>query len=611
MTSFERLVSSFFLCAAALCLITSSNASAQVRPTPVPTSPTRPADKKPAGVAEKAPSKPDLMPTTPVIPPPRAEKKKFQAFRLDGYFRFRGDWFKNFNLGFSDDVSMGGAPFREPLACKAGGTADKPCEQTLKSSNIRLRLEPTIAVGEDAKVFMQIDVLDNLVLGSTPNGKFGDGTPVPTNIPISGFSDSQVDPQAGRNSDVSSIRVKRAWAEVMTAFGLLKFGRQPSNWGMGIFANGGGKDPIHGTYDYDADYGDTVDRVLFGTIIPGTDYKIALAMDWGSTAPTAAQSDIFRNRYNGQAWDLDDNDDVNDWIIAITRMDSPGKFQDIVDQGDLALNYGGYFVYRTQSWDYNPANSQGGSPDPARFVKRDAKAYIPDFWFHLGYRKLSLEGEVIAIVGNIGNLTDVGVSESLDVRQLGFVLTGGYKLLEDKLKFDFEVGYASGDQWDNEPQGVTNVRDARSLVDDPNDTTVSAFRFDFDYKIDLILFRELIGTVTNTTYLRPQVGYDVTKGISVKLQSVIAFANKPVATPGNGSLYGVEFDVDIGYRSDGFFAGIAYGFFIPGGAMDHPDSCGSLGGPEFPYGCTLTDTTNNVGSAGNAQTIQTRMVLKF
>ena len=40
---------------------------------------------------------------------------------------------------------------------------------------------------------------------------------------------------------------------------------------MGIYYNGGGYDPINGTYDYDADYGDTVDRVELHGADPGHD----------------------------------------------------------------------------------------------------------------------------------------------------------------------------------------------------------------------------------------------------------------------------------------------------------------------------------------------------
>ena len=597
----SRLLVTTLVVAVAIIIATPGGALAQLgqNPMPQPTPGQHGPDKKPDGVAEKAPSEPGMLPTTPVLPPPKTKKKRFELFELDGYFRFRADWFKNFNLNF-EDYSQDGAPFRQPLGCE---TTDGPCGETLKSSNMRLRLEPVINIDERSSVHFQVDVLDNLVLGSTPDGFFGDGTPRPTNIPLQAFSGGQVAPEAGRNSDIDSIQVKRAWAEVMTPLGMLKFGRQPSHWGMGLLANSGAADPFHGTYDLDSDYGDTADRLLFGTMIPGTQYRFAIATDWASTTPTAAQTDIFLNRYNGQAWDLDDNDDVSQWTIVLARMDSPEKFKDTVEQGDFALNYGTYFVYRTQDWDYTDNDTLGQNPDPTAFRRRDAKAYIPDIWLHLGHKKFDFELEAVAILGSIDETSDLGV-EPIDVRQYGGVARASYLLVDDKLKLGLELGYASGDQWDLSPQGCTNVRDCRPL-NDSGEARISATRFffDFDYKVDLILFRELLGTVTNATYIKPTLSYELSSSLKFRLQSITSFANVPVATPGNGSMYGVEFDGDIGYENEGFFAGISYGILFPLGAMDHPEDASGAGGPGFNY--------LNPGDAGNAQTIQSRLVLQF
>jgi uncharacterized protein (TIGR04551 family) len=598
MSEFRRTLTTSLVVASLLA--GSQSASAQLGPNPIPEpTPGRPGeDDKPEGVAEKAPTRPGMLPTTPVLPPPRSRKKRLELFELDGYLRFRTDWFKNFHLGFDDDPTLGGAPFREPLGCNT--SSGDPCSETLKSANMRLRLEPIINIDERSSVHFQVDVLDNLVLGSTPDGWFGDGTPAPTNIPLSAFSGGQVAPEAGRNSDIDSIRVKRAWAEVMTPLGLLKFGRQPSHWGMGILANSGAADPFTGTYDLDSDYGDTADRLMFGTMIPGTHYRFAVGTDWASTKPTAAQSDLFLNRYDGQPWDLEDHDDVSQWLLVLARIDSPEKFKDILDQGDLALNYGTYFVYRTQGWDYT-GNQVGQTPDLTKLVERKATAYIPDVWLKLGKGKLDFEMEAVGIFGSIDEMSDFNL-DAIDIFQFGGAARTGYRLVDDKLRLGLEVGFATGDQWDLSPQGCTNVRDCRPL---PEETAFDAFRFDFDYKIDLILFRELIGTVTNATYLKPTLSYEVTRSLKLKVANVTSFANRPVSTPGNGTMYGTEFDADIGYENEGFFAGIAYGILFPLGAMDHPEEDSAAGGPGFNYGA------GNVGDAGNAQTIQTRLVLQF
>ena len=56
------------------------------------------------------------------------------------------------------------------------------------------------------------------------------------------------------NGFVSSIRAKRAWAEVDTEFGSIRFGRMPWHWGRGVFFNQGSC--------ADCDVGTTVDRTM-------------------------------------------------------------------------------------------------------------------------------------------------------------------------------------------------------------------------------------------------------------------------------------------------------------------------------------------------------------
>jgi hypothetical protein len=64
-------------------------------------------------------------------------------------------------------------------------------------------------------------------------------------------------------------------------------------------------------------------------------------------------------------------------------------------------------------------------------------------------------------------------------------------------------------------------------------------------------------------------------------------------------MYGIELDGDLGYenKEEGFFAGISYGVLFPMGALDHPASLGYQGDED--------------GEASTAQTIQTRLMLKY
>jgi uncharacterized protein (TIGR04551 family) len=616
--------------AAALVALTGLTARAQVGPTPFPSGPSGGGqDQKKEGVAVAAPKTPGLLPTTPSLPPPKSHRKRLQLIQLDGYLRLRTNWRKNFNLGFLDDPTVGGAPWPLPLGCNTTGA---PCGNSLKDANIRLRFEPTINIDETTAVHAQIDVLDNQVLGATPEGTYLDGSMAPGNIPMGAFSGSITSPLAGVNDSRDSIAVKRAWAEVGTPLGLLTFGRMPDHWGLGMMHNSGGEDPVNGGYDLDANYGDTVDRVAFSALIPGTNIRGMIATDWPATRLVSSQTSRGTDLQTGTAFDLDDNDDVSQWSIIVSHLDSPTDFKDAVARGELAFNWGAYLTQRKQAWDYNPiaaatttAPSVGGNPDPAAYVQRNYKAYIIDPWIKLGWHKWDFEAEAVAVIGSVGNVSDLCSTTTvtretqcnpgpIDLRQFGGVARATYHALDGKLRLGIEGGYASGDQYDGQDvvagtlktvPGEINIAHAQ-LIPDLGDKNMSQFIFDREFKPDYILFRQLIGAVTNAVYVKPRLEYDISKSFMLRAWNVTSAAARSVATPGNASLYGIEFDGDVGYHAGGLFAGISYGVLFPLGALGHPaDDTATTGGTGFGY-----DVTNQ-GDPTTAHTIMTRVVVKF
>ncbi len=577
-------------------------------------------EEKKDGVAEAAPKTPGLLPTTPALPAPKGRRKKWKLFELDGYFRLRTDWFKNFHLGYLDRArdgsNLGGAPFPRALGCTSD-IANTPCEN-LSSGNMRLRLEPTLNLDEGTSIHIQADVLDNLVMGSTPTGA-DLGTYSSANLPpLGAFGNTQQPPVAGANSDRDSITIKRAWAEIAIPLGILKAGRMPNHWGMGINHNGGGKDPIGGTYNTDADYGDTVDRVSFSAQIPGTPLRAMLGADW-STTTLASNQTIFNKGHEGHPFDLDDQDDADGWIGVISKMDSPQEFKDTVDRGDVAFNYGIYFEYKTQSWDFNTVDFlTGGAPNTVLgYTPRDMTTYSPDLWMKLGYGKWSVEGEFAATLGTITRLDDYGKPAGADLRKYGGVLRIGWKGLDNKLHLGIEGGAASGDQYDNTPQGSTNIAFANLLGICPvgqncGTKKLSQFIFDRDYHVDMILWRHLIGAVTNAGYVKPTLSYELTKSIAFKVANITSFALKPVSTPGNEKMYGTEFNGDIGYTSGGLYIGISYGVLFPFAAMAHPNVKDGTTENVLGWGTDpATGATNISDSPGTAHTIQSKLILSF
>lgn len=567
----------------------------------MPSAPQGPADDgKDSGIAEAAPKAAGMLPSTPVLPMVKSRRKRWKLLEIDGYFRMRSDWFKNFNLGFVDDPAQGGAPFPQPLAC-ARTPKIAACGDTMSGTNMRLRLEPTLNIDEGTAVHTQIDVLDNLVLGSTPYGERLDGTYTATNPPPNGvFGDTQGAATRGVNSDRDAIAVKRVWAEVALPLGILKFGRMPNHWGMGILANGGGQDPIHGTYDYDGDYGDNVDRVSFSTQIPGTQLRAMLASDWTITRLTSNQTNQNLGR-DEHPFDLDDSDDANQWVLTIAKLDAPTEWRDTIARGALAYNWGGYFAYRTQSFENDLTDFKlGGAFDGARYVARDSTLYIPSLWGRVGYGPHTFEAEAAGKFGTVGASDAQGNARALDVRMWGAVARYSAALVDNRLKLGVEGGIASGDDGDNTIAGRTHLA-YRNQLGAAADGTLSQFTFNRDYKIDMILFRHLLGAVSNAGYAKPFVSFDLTSAITGRVANITAFAPRSNATPGNSRFYGSEFDAEVTYRNGGFMAGISYGVLFPFAAMAHPVS---LTGTEGGFG-------DNVGEATTAHSFVTRLTLMF
>src|SRR5262249_17602184 len=242
--------------------------------------------------------------------------------------------------------------------------------------------------------------------------------------------------------------------------------------------------------------------------------------------------------------------------------------------------------------------------DPTTFrnnlVPRHARVFIPDLWLRLEWRKLHLEFEGALQVGSIGNLGDVypgtpAANNSTSILSGGFVLRGQYRFLRDSLKVGLELGYASGDD-SEDPNSIVNFRYARLV---PVNNAIHRFNFDPDYHVDLILFRRILGTVNNATYLKPWVSYDIVDSFTARLDMLYSLANSFVAYPGNSTNLGLELDISLLYKNEeeGFYAGVSYGVLFPFAALNHQ--------PAAIFG----DGLNKDAEA--AQTLQARLVVKF
>jgi uncharacterized protein (TIGR04551 family) len=536
------------------------------------------------------------------------------VFDLDGYIRVRGNFWDNFFLdrvlGEGLDPTTGAydrgsvelpfalfRPAEDGVVPEGGCTGDDPnarCDQhALAFANMRLRLEPTIHLSDDVRVHMQLDVFDNLVLGSTPNSlavgpRYNDVVDPyfryerTTFAPFDTATTTLAPPRYGFNNLTDSIIARRAWAEVRNrGLGELRFGRMGDHFGLGILSNGG--DGI------DSDYQTDVDRIMLITRLAG----IYLFGSWDF----ASEGLLYQEfpDVGGLPFDRSRLDDTDQFIVGAAYRATEEEQTAALQRGDAVFNVGARFIYRNQNLTSagtpNPFNlcvicaegeqlSDAGT-DPV-FVRRGADIYIPDLWMQFLWEDLRLELEAVMVFGSIQNLASNDFvpgpdgGDAAELLQLGLAFEGEYHLLNDQLGIYFAAGYASGDA---DQEGLSLIGGLpQQLPAGPTgqrDTTYSTFYFHPNYRIDLIFWRNIVRQVAGAYYFKPGLSYDFIRNsfgqlLGARADVIWSRAAEPVQAWGNADDLGVEIDVSLYYRSedgpelmDGFYASVQWGIFFP------------------------------------------------
>jgi uncharacterized protein (TIGR04551 family) len=470
---------------------------------------------------------------------------------LDGYMRLRFDVMENLDLNHGPTPTTG-----QPLFPVNEGS-DAP----ITSSNIRLRFDPTIMVGWGVSFHARIDILDNVVLGSTPEG-------LPTSVwaPMSGGSASQLPPASGHNSDSDSIRVKRAWAQVILPIGLLSAGRMGAliDWGTGFFINSGNC--------IDCDMGDVGDRVAF--VMPIKDQLLGFAFDFGASGPTSASL-----RADPQAFDVDRRDDVRSYALLLTNYELPSVIERYRRAGRFRFLYGVVASLRTQEHDV-PAYYLTGDRErqytEEDLVQRGILAFAGDLWLGMRYRGWTIDLEAATVVSRIDNASLLPGTEFLQeitARQFGGVAR--VKHSWSRVHLQLELGVASGDdapgfgvrsplnQFSSQPGDIDGPQ-----ISIPGDTTVNNFRFNPDYHIDQILWRRIIGTVTDAFYARPSAAWEPFRGFTLESALISSTALEGTSTPSGEQALGLELDLAASYQIEkAFYVSMSYGVLFPFGGL--------------------------------------------
>lgn len=571
-------------------------------------------------------------------------RHRTKVVEFDGYYRVRTDYLYKMNLDQGYNQGGGGnpqalPPFPVPLECLKTSTGTTgtplgtqiPCSgKGLGDGNMRLRIEPTLNISDQVRVRTQFDVFDNLILGSTPDSLINPYVP-DTSAGNTSNTVGQTSAAAPtdvlsntQNSYANSIVAKRAWGEVDTELGSLRFGRMPWHFGRGMYFNRG--------ECADCEGGTTVDRMMVLTTVYG--HQLALAWDFGAQGYHIGYTDLGQHNINNFPLDLSQKDDETQFMASLTKIDDDKTWRERIASGDVVVNYGAQLVYRSQDYATFNVNPAGGSPYSASngqsgvaltesdlanslTVNVNALLFIPSLWFKLGWKALTLEFEGTMLAGKMGNAGPLRREKSNDssmrILQAGWVAASQLKLYNDSLFIGFETGGATGDQaemaYGTDGRAYYPYLNYRwKFVPQPNgDRSLNDFHFSPEYHVDEILFRRILGTVSNAIYFKPSIAYwldlDSSKirEVGVSGSVIYSIAPVPVSTPGNSMNYGVEMDLGLHYRNtrENFFAGFTWGVFWPMGALDRP------------YGSSGNVLWANPESANAAQVVRTFVGIKF
>jgi uncharacterized protein (TIGR04551 family) len=467
---------------------------------------------------------------TELTPRQYAAPRESTEVVLHGALRARDAYLYNLDLDRGLDAK--GLPlFPIPLG---GG-------QALDSADLRARTDIAVyARGIGVAVKARIDWLDNASLGGTPD--------------LAGGS-----PATSGGQRPTTVVVKRAWAETLTPFGVLAVGRMGAHFGLGIAANGGDCE--------DCDHGDAADRLAFVAPIAG--HLIALAYDIASSGPFTQSKD------GGHAINLEPSDAAAGPTLAILKIHSPAALSRRAAAGLLSLEYGVYVSHRTQDRDV-PASYLTETP-PTTFtsddlVARGFSATGTGGWLRMSGDGYRLEAELAyanATVQQPSLVPGAAITEAVTSSQLGFALQSDLSVGPAMIGFD--GGYASGD---SAPGFGAFPSASDSQANLPRDHTVDNFRFHPDFHIDQILFREIIGTITDAIYIRPHVRTTLLVVGSGRLEAGAAligsWAVEATSTPSGNRPLGWEIDPELRYASrDGFAATLDYGLLLPGSGFDN------------------------------------------
>lgn len=462
---------------------------------------------------------------------------------LSGYMRTRGEGL--YNLDLDRGLTPSGTPIF-PVS------QSDPKAQMLTHWDMRLRTDVAFyAPGSTVGVKARFDLLDNLAFGSLPDG-----------IPSATTTQRSV-------SDL--FKVKRAWGELLLPFGFLTAGRMGTHWGLGMVANGG--DCL------DCDSSDASDRIAFLTPL--------LGHIWGVAYDFSATLQLGSRNLQNRTIALEPSTDVRTFTFVWMRYHTDEARDRRAKAAKSTLDYGAYVTHRWQNKDIPTEYLPTASPvDPllnggTGISPRGYTATAFDGWARLTLPFGRIEAEAAFLTATVEQpslFPGLLFNQPAKSKQIGAVLQSEFGT--GAISAGLDAGYASGDPAPGfgVVQKAGNAAPVAGDLDGaqgnpPKDNRVDNFRFHPDYRIDKILFREILGAVTDAIYARPHARLRIAKTRSTQLSAMTAViastAVEKNSTPSGKAPLGVEIDPSLLLETYAFVAAVDYAVLFPLAGFDN------------------------------------------
>lgn len=346
-------------------------------------------------------------------------------------------------------------------------------------NQMRLRLKPTLKLNDHLSIQTEMDFLDNVLYGTSDTRQLYVLSPLVGTLTMPAGAGSFW-MTGGAAGDGGSINVRRVWADILTPIGKFRIGRQPSNWGLGIFQNDG--------EGRQADFGDTADRILYtfqkdipdvGAFTIGVLWDIAYEAQWD-------QRIGFADRVTEAA--IPGNSRDTQQYAAVVMFDRPEATVGLF--GGIRRRNG-----RDGATTMQVTDAMGNLVNAG--VDGDTLLYFVDLYARYQYENYKFQLEGVYIGGKVS--TGLAV-DAIPFRGLGPAdpndpcATGGIICLPPdqsmqviNVAFEAEGKYNWGGQWGFQAGYASGDSDVLS-------GKITQLGFRPDYQIALLMFNRPLGT---------------------------------------------------------------------------------------------------------------------